>query len=386
MADNNPYHIVLIAGEASGDLYGAKLVTELRKRNGNISFSGMGGRNMKNAGVDCIATIDKMGVVGLWEVLAEAKNLLKTYFQIKNHIKRTRPDLIIPIDYPDFNLRLTRYAKKIKVPVLYYISPQLWAWRTGRINIIRNNVDRMVVILPFETEFYRQHGLEVEYFGHPLMDDHMDPWTKSEARQKLTMNLDTRVVCCMPGSRKSELRSHLPVILKAVEKIKSSLPSVEFLLLLAPTLTSDDLIKCGYQSGCMKVCTDLHEEYLTASDIVITASGTATIQVALAKVPMIIIYKVAPLTYWIGKQLIRTPHIGMVNLIAGKRIVPELIQEEANADSISQKVLETLNNKDIQQKIKTDLTEIEGKLGTPGASGRTAQYILEFLNQKNFET
>jgi len=375
-------HIVIVAGEASGDLHGSNLVEEIKKKDSSITFSGMGGKYMETAGVDLVADIEETGVVGLWEVLFQAKSLFKTYIKIKSHLKKTLPDLFLPVDYPDFNLRMSKIAKKSGIPVVYYISPQLWAWRTGRINIIRKCIDRMLVILPFEKDYYSKFGVDVNYVGHPLVDSYSNRINKQDARNLLNINRDQVVISIMPGSRKSEIDSLIQVIQSAVEIIGQKYITAIFPLLLAPTLHMEDLANAGFIDNRIIVHTELHKEILAASDVVITASGTATIDVTLSEIPMVIIYKVSPVTFWIAKRIIRTPHIGMVNLIASEPVVPELLQDQVTPENIARETCNILDNVDLQTRIQSDLSKITKKLGPPGAAGRAAENILGFLNQQ----
>jgi lipid-A-disaccharide synthase len=377
------FHIVLSAGEASGDLHGAGLIKELRNRNPAVTFTGMGGQCMAESGIDRVIGIEKTGVVGLWEVLSHGGSVLDAFKKLKTHLKDTLPDLFIPIDYPDFNLRMCARARKLGIPVIYFISPQLWAWRTGRVNVVKKYVDRMLVILPFEEEWYSRHGLEVTYIGHPLVDTYSERLPRNTARDFLGIPEDCTLIAIMPGSRRNEVSALYPVIQEALTIIKKKYREAKCVLLLAPTLDMEHLDRAGFDGNSVDVQTRDHRMVLSAADVVITASGTATIETALSRTPMVIVYRVSPITYLIGKQLIRTPHIGMVNLIAGDRIVPELIQNEVTAENIAREVIQILEGPEVRDRIKTGLDSVVKKLGPPGAAVRAAEYILEFLENRD---
>lgn len=382
MSEKKPIHIVLSAGEASGDMHAAALVEAILNENEPVVCSGMGGGLMAQAGVNRVVGIEKTGVVGLWEVLSHGKSVVEAYRKLGAHLRESRPDLFIPVDYPDFNLRMSARARALGIPVIYYISPQLWAWRSGRVREIKKNVDRMIVILPFEQEWYRAHGLDVDYVGHPLVDTLAERPSRKDARTAFEIPGDQLLITFMPGSRKSEIRVLYPVIRRTAELIHDRYPNAVFTLLLAPTLTIQDLREAGYADDLIGIRASGHRAFLSASDLVITASGTATIEAALSRVPMIVIYKVAPLTYWIGKKIIRTPHIGMVNLIAGKRIVPELIQDQATPQKIARETLHIIGDPAKQAEIIAALDQVRKKLGPPGAPQRAARSILDFLRTR----
>jgi len=308
---------------------------------------------MAQAGVRILVSSSDMAVVGLTEVLRKLHTIAKAANQMKSALKRLHPDLLILIDYPDFNLHLARIAKRVGVPVLYYISPQVWAWRRGRIKKIVRRVDRMAVILPFEQSFYRKQGMYVDYVGHPLLDElewNVQHPTSNDRRlipEGATGNRHP-VVGLLPGSRRDEIRNLLPVMIKSVEILKTRYPDV----------------RCLLPDHC---------------HVALVASGTATLDTAIMGIPMVIVYKVAPLSYWLGKRLIKVPYIGLANLIAGERVVPELIQEDVTPQRLATEALSLLENEEIRKTMIEKLNRIRKGLGKGGASEKVARIAIEMI-------
>jgi lipid-A-disaccharide synthase len=291
-----------------------------------------------------------------------------------------KPDLLILIDFPDFNLHLAAFAKKQSIPVLYYISPQIWAWRQGRVKRIKRLVDHMAVILPFEAAFYQQHGVPVTFVGHPLMDQ----YTTLPSRPEDMSNADKTTIGLLPGSRDSEVYKLLPAMLAAAKLIRQQMDHTHFLLSQAPSVSSalvDHLLgESGLEVG---VHTGATGRLLDESRLVIVASGTTTLEAAVHGTPMIIVYRVSPLSYLLGKALIRVPHIGLVNLIAGKRVAPELIQHDASPADIARQALALLRRPDQIKRVKSELTEVKRRLGSGGASDRVAQIAMGLVGQSD---
>ena len=367
--------VMIVAGEASGDMHGAKLAEALITRNRQVDLFGIGGDRMRAAGVRIEVDAHRLAVVGITEVIAKLPQILDGMRTAKRLIAEHRPDLLILIDFPDFNLRLAAFAKKHGVPVLYYISPQIRAWRQGRVRKIRRLVDHMAVILPFEEAFYRRHGVPVTFVGHPLMDQYHE--LDRGASQSDSNGVPA--IGLMPGSRDSEVRKLLPLMLAAARLIGRQ-KRMRFLLSHAPSVTPNLLQRLVDDADVdVTLFKGNTERLLEKVRLVIVASGTSTLEAALHETPMIIIYKVSPLSYQLGKVLIRVPHIGLVNLIAGKRVVPELIQQEASPEAIAGQAFTLLDDSVRQKAMKTALAEAARRLGTAGASDKVAGIAYDLL-------
>ena len=372
--------IMIVAGEQSGDLHGSNLVRAMHRIDPDLRFYGIGGRKMREAGVELIADAADMAVVGLTEVVGKLGMILGVMRRMKLALKKLKPALLILIDYPDFNLRLGKAAKKEEVKVFYYISPQIWAWRKGRIHKIREIVDKMAVILPFEEQVYRQVSMDVSFVGHPLLDVVKTKYARQEALRKFDLQDGITTVGLLPGSRKGEVSKLLPVMLKAAGILMQSRPPVQFILPLADALDRDFVEEMIRQESVpVRVVPNEIYDVIGVSDIVVVASGTATLETALLGTPMVIIYKVSPLSYYVGTKVINVTHIGLANLIAGKTIVPELIQDDANPNRIAAEVIGILADESRMQSIKEELNQIREKLGSPGASEKAARLACDML-------
>lgn len=372
--------IMIVAGEASGDLHGSHLVRAMLELDASLVFYGMGGERLKSAGVHLLAHAADMAVVGLTEVFSKLGMILKVMGQLKATFKTRKPDLIILIDYPDFNLPLARAAKKQGIKVFYYISPQVWAWRKGRINQIRRIVDKMAVILPFEENMYRQAHVDATFVGHPLLDAVKTKYTRAEALKKFDLREGTKTVGLLPGSRHSEAIKLLPVILQTAHILKREMPDIQFVLPLADTLDPafvSDMV--GAYDIDVKVIAGEIYDVVAVSDIAIVASGTATLETALLETPMLIIYKISPLSYLLGRIFVHVNNIGLVNIIAGKTIVPEFIQGDAEPQRLAKALLEILTDEKQMKATKFELSQIKSKLGQPGAATRAAALAYGML-------
>lgn len=380
----NARRVMIVAGEASGDLHGGRLVQSMRGIDPSLLFYGMGGNSMRQEGVELVADAADMAVVGLTEVLSKLRAILRVMRRLKASFKEARPDLVILIDYPDFNLPLARAAKKQGIPVLYYISPQVWAWRKGRIDTIRNNVDRMAVILPFEEEIYRNAGVNVSFVGHPLLDEVRTKYDRPQALKRFGLREEAVTVGILPGSRRSEVSRLLPEMLAACRIMKERISPLQFALPFAGTLDPDFVQEIVRQFP-FKVNVIRNEIYdlIAVSDVVMVASGTATLETALLETPMVIVYKVSAASYAVGRRFIRVDHIGLPNIIAGRTIVPELIQRNATGERIAAEAIELVVRRDKAREMRTALAGIRGKLGTPGASQRTARIACDMLSHHN---
>ncbi len=368
---------MIIAGEASGDLHGARVVEAIRQWEPDLFFFGIGGEALKAAGVKILVEAAALSVVGITEVFAKLPNLLRGMRCAKRALKQLKPDLLILIDFPDFNLHVAAAAKKAKIPVLYYISPQIWAWRAGRVKKIGSLVDHVAVILPFEEKFYQEHRIPVTFVGHPLLDAPLlplKPIAPADKDRELTIGL-------LPGSRDREVASLLPVMLEAADRLSSQGRRVRFVVSHARTIEASSFYAITDQAHGARpeIHTGPVNELFTKCDLIVAASGTVTLEAAIAGVPMIIIYKVSPLSYRLGRLLIRVPHMGLANLISDERVVTELLQDQVTAGNIAAAVDELISNPAGLEKMRERLYEIREKLGGSGASVRVAEIALELI-------
>ncbi|MBU2262104.1 MAG: lipid-A-disaccharide synthase [Proteobacteria bacterium] len=371
---------MIVAGEASGDLHGGNLVRAMRGIEPDLSFYGVGGERMRTAGVRLLADAADMAVVGLTEAVSKLWTILRAMRRLKDSLTGERPDLVILIDYPDFNLPLARAARKRGIKVLYYISPQVWAWRKGRIATIKKTVDRMAVILPFEEAFYREAGVNVTFVGHPLLDEVRKKYSRQEALNRFGLREDAITVGVLPGSRRSEVARILPEMLRACAILAEKISPVEFVLPLAGTLAPDfvrDILR-RFPVRVTVIRDEIHD-VIAVSDAAMVASGTATLEAALLETPMVVVYKVSAASYALGRRFVHVDHICLANIIAGRRIVPELIQDDAAPERIASEVRELIVRPEKAREMKAALAEIRGRLGAPGASERTARIACDML-------
>jgi len=377
---NNHKRVIIIAGEASGDLHGSHLVTAMKRLDSEIEFWGIGGEKMANAGVHLLLSSSDMAVVGLTEVFSKLRTILRAAKTIKSIIRNERPDLLILIDYPDFNIHVAGTAKKFNTPVLYYISPQVWAWRRGRINKIARRVDRMAVILPFEKDYYRDKPIRVDYVGHPLLDGLTGDKVKRIPSPEVKKDGMFPVVGLVPGSRKEEIRSLLPVMVDAARILKTHYPDIHCVLPVAPgietqfiqTFIDNSNLKIQLLSGNLP-------DLLIECDVAMVTSGTATLETAIAEVPMVIVYRMSPISFWVAKTFIKVPYIGLVNLVAKKAVVPELIQAEGTPERLAFETRRILEVSGVRERMLDELRLVKEKLGTGGASEKTAKIALEMM-------
>ena len=383
-ADKPGKRVVIVAGEASADHHGAALVEMLKQLLPETRFCGIGGKELEKAGVHILFHSSEMAVVGLTEAVVRIKTILKAARRLKEVLREKRPDLLILLDYPEFNLYLAKFAKRLNVPVLYYISPQVWAWRKGRVRKIARRITRMAVILPFEKDFYRRRGVRVDYVGHPLMDRCREATCLERDSQEMpTFGADGPVIGLLPGSRREEIRNLLPEMIKAVEILKGGYPRIKCLLPLADTI-SRDFIRPFIDRSSVNIQIregDIHGT-LGRCDLAIVTSGTATLDTAIMAVPMVVVYRVSRFSYLAGKALIRVPFISLVNLVAGKRVVCELIQDSVNVDTLAYEAGILLKNRELRERMKEDLLEVRRLLGGGGASKKTARIAVEMMGER----
>ncbi|MGD9125678.1 MAG: lipid-A-disaccharide synthase [Desulfarculaceae bacterium] len=372
--------VVIVAGEASGDLHGADLIKTLRQLLPNLKCTGIGGPGLAAQGVELLYRAEDLSVVGIAEVLPKAGRLLGALRGLKRHLRRTRPDLLILIDFPDFNFRLGKAARRLGIKVLYYISPQVWAWRQGRARTMESFVDRLAVVFPFEKEFMARAapGLDTTFVGHPSLD-RPDNTDKSSA---LPVPAEAELVGLLPGSRMSEISRLLPLMLKAAEIMNSRRSGLHFILPLAPGVNSaeiDPYLK-NHPRG-LSVVQGLTSAVMAQARILLVASGTATLQAALAGTPMVVVYKVGWFNYCLARLMIKVDYIAMPNLIAGREVVPELIQSKADPQTLAEWGLDLLADGPQRQDMVDALGQVRHSLGGAGANQRVAEMALELMGR-----
>jgi len=374
--------VMIVAGEASGDIYGAQLVVEATALAPGLRFCGIGGDRMREAGVETLVDSADMAVVGLVEVIKHFDVIAAAFLKLKNILLTDRPALLILIDYPGFNLRLAKVARRAGVKVLYYISPQIWAWRQGRVKKIARLVDHMAVIFPFEVPFYQRSGVPVSFVGHPLYDFVAITKNRDDAAASFGLDPSRNIVGLFPGSRRSEIQRLLPVIAAAAGLLKNRFPEIQFILPLASTLLESDVSPHLQAAGLDAMITrERIHDLVRACDAVISVSGTVTLETALVGTPMVVIYKLSPLTFQLAKRLVKVDNIAICNIVAGETVVQELIQDQATPENISSEIARILCDTAYNQSIKNKLATVRAKLGCGGASKNVAQLIISLLDR-----
>ncbi len=377
--DKVPF-IMLSAGEASGDQHAASLFLELKKLMPEVKAIGMGGAKMREAGVEIRFDSTSIAVIGTVEVIKHYGEIRRALALMTSIAIEEHPDLLVCVDYKEFNFRLARSAKAAGVKVLFYVSPQVWAWRPGRVKKYGAVVDHMAVIFPFEVPFYEAHQIPVTYVGHPLAGKVVPSLSKNAALKEFGLESDGPVIGLLPGSRSNEIKRLLPVILATVELLAIRFPIASFVLNQASSVT-DGMLE-PYLANCkvmVKAIKGRNYDVLQCCDAVITVSGTATLEVALAGIPMAIIYKLTPITYWLGRLLISINFIGLPNILAGKGIVREFIQREANATNLAEEIGNILEDKNYANEIRDNLARVKELLGEGGGSSRLASLTKKML-------
>ena len=373
--------VMIIAGEASGDIHAAKLVREVKEKNPNIDFYGTGGESMRQAGVNTLIDSSVLAVVGLFEVLAHWNTISGALKEMQHRLRTDPPDLLVLVDYPDFNLRLAKTAKECGVKVLFYISPQVWAWRQKRVFKIKKLVDMMAVVFPFEEVFYTKYDVPVRFVGHPLVDEVHASNDTATLKKEFLLDDDKPIVGLFPGSRQSEVKRLLPIIVESAQQIVQEKPNTQFVIPVASTLNEEDILP--YFEGVeldMRVISHRAHDIMDVCDVVITVSGTVTLELALMKTPMVVINKISKLSYFFVSRMLKIEHIALCNIVADKRVVPELIQNNAETDKIAGKVIELLDN-DIERKtIIKELNNIKEKLSKEETKTELSALLLDMLD------
>lgn len=380
--------VMIVAGESSGDLHGSNLLKAAADKYPNISFFGVGGSRMQANGCDILIPSDELSVMGVTEVLGRLPGIIRRFRRLAALLKSSNPpDLLVLIDFPDFNLRLAKVAKGAGVPVLYYISPKVWAWRSGRARTIAGRVDRLALIFPFEPEIYAPYQVRTEYVGNPLLDEFSARPQGLDIRQQLDISAQVKIVGIFPGSRQSELTYIFATLVAAAKRIHEEDQLVEFVMPVAPSLRRSEL-----ESRLADIRLPIHlvedDIYAVAAacQAVLTVSGTVTLQLALVGTPMAIVYKVAPLSYVIGRRLIKIPYAGLPNIIAGREIVREFIQDDSDPEALKAEMLRLLNDPPYVQQVRDDLALVRKRLGAPGCSGRVADMVADMVGAEPKES
>ena len=371
---------MISCGEPSGDLYAGALVRALRARAPELRAFGLGGERLAAAGARLVADFRGLSVTGLTEAVKVLPKSLATYRRLVEAARVERPDVLVLIDYPDFNFRLMKAVKALGVPVVYYISPQLWAWRPRRMKTMKAIVDRVLVIFPFEEALYRREGVDVRFVGHPLLELTAPSADRATLLRGFRLDGGRPIVALLPGSRPNELERLAPVLAAASRRIASKLPGAQFLVARAPHLA--DVLFDVFESGNTHVVDGRTDDVLSVSDLVLTASGTATVQTAMHGKPMVVVYRLSPLTYRLGKPLARVDMYAMVNLIAGRRIVGELIQEACTPEAVADEAVSLLTDGAKRETMVRELERVSAALGGPGASDRAAAAILDLVRSQ----
>jgi lipid-A-disaccharide synthase len=361
---------LIVTGEASGDLYGGRLTTQLQKRLPGIQLAGMGGHHMQEAGVDLLFDYSNVAVIGVFEVFSKLKHLHNAFSLLKQWVNEQHPDFAILIDFPDFNFRVARFLKKRGIKVFYFISPQVWAWRKNRVNFLRDHIDLMICVLPFEKQIYEEAGVPVVYCGHPLVEivqEELSKQSKFETGKRPAIGL-------MPGSREIEISRHMPLLLDAAHKIQNARGG-EMLIMWPPSIRKEnhDL------PSSVRTLQENRYAAMSACDVMLVASGTSTLECAILGIPLLIVYRVSPMSWQLGKVLVRVPYYGLVNWIAGEKVVPEFMQDRMNPDELYQAAINLLDHPDEIQRMKENLKKVVESLGPPGAIQRAVEEIASRL-------
>jgi lipid-A-disaccharide synthase len=373
--------IVWSAGEASGDRHAAEVVAAIRALRPEVRSVGLGGPAMADAGVELVAGMDEVSVVGLVEVLGRLPRIISVWRRLRA-LLRSRPALFVPVDFPGLNLRLAAFAHRQQVPIVYYVSPQIWAWGEERLRTIRRLVRRMLVLFPFEVPIYQQAGVPVTWVGHPLVEQVREVPERAAARRELGIDDDRPVLVLMPGSRRSEVGRLLDPMLAAAARLLDRHPDLRVLVRLAPAIDAALVERAARRHGVeARLVAGGDPRAVRAADAAIVASGTATLETGLLGTPMVIVYSASPLTWAIARRLVRIDMLGIVNVMAGRRIVPELLQRDLEPGRLADLVAELLDDPTVRERQVTELARVTAELGEPGAAERTARAILAELDR-----
>jgi lipid-A-disaccharide synthase len=370
-------HVFISCGEPSGDLYAGALVDELRSLDPSLQATGFGGERLQAAGARLVGDYRGLSVTGLVEAIRVLPRSLAMYWRLVRAARESRPDVMVAIDFPDFNFRLAAAVRRLGVPIVYYIPPQLWAWRTGRMRTLGRLADRILVIFPFEPEIYRKAGVPATFVGHPLVDLASTSCPREAFLRGLGLDPRRPTLALLPGSRANELREILPTIVAALPRIRERVPALQCVLARAPHLSDALFAPVGASAVPVRVVERSADEVLASADAVVTASGTATVQAAIHECPMVIVYRVAPLTYTVGRRFVHVDTFGMVNLVAGRSVAPELIQDGFTPGAVAEHAVRLLTDAGARAQTLAALRDVRVKLGGGGASRRAAEIVLD---------
>lgn len=376
----HPPRILVVAGEASGDTHAAELVAALQARRPDLTFFGMGGSRLAARGVELLYDAREVSVMGITEVLPRIPRILQVLKGLARAAAERRPDIAILVDIPDFNLRLAKKLKALGVPVAYYVSPMIWAWRRGRVRTIKRLVDRMLCILPFEEEFYRDAGVSARYVGSPVVEQVPAPASPTDFRERLGLNRDAPTLALLPGSRMSEVRRLLPTMVDAAKRLSAERPGLQVVVPVAPTIPREEVVSRFEGSGLSPILVEGRApEVVGASDAAVVASGTAVLEAGLMQRPLVVVYRVSLITYWVGRLMLKVAFVSLVNLLAGRRVVPELLQGDMTPERIAEEVRRVWTPGAPREEMLRGLAEVRGRLGETGAATRAAEAVLELL-------
>jgi lipid-A-disaccharide synthase len=373
-----PTQILISAGEASGDMYAARLATALRAR-ADVQLFGMGGARMRDAGVEIVADCSEVSLVGIVEIAKKLPALNRVWKRLEDEAARRKPKYAILTDFPGFHLRLARALKRRGVRNIYFVCPQFWAWRPWRANLVRRRFVRALCIFPFEQEWYRERGVQADFIGHPLVGNVAATRTRVEFAAAHGLDSNKPIIALLPGSRSGEIAHHMPALMRACSLIQKQ-RAVQFVLALAPGVKQSGIAPYLLPEVPMEVVENATYDALGAADFAIVSSGTATVEAALMDAPMIVVYRLAPLTAAIARWLVRVPMFAMVNLIAGRRVVQELVQNDFTPERLASEAIRLLDSPEARMEMRRGLAEVRQKLGPPGAVERAAALIAEMLN------
>ncbi len=380
---NESKKLLIIAGEASGDLHGSNLIRELRNLNSHIQLFGIGGDRMKKEGLELVYHIDKLSVMGFFEVLSKLRLIREVMKTMLRLAEEREPDLVVLIDYPGFNLRFAGKVKKMGIPIAYYISPQVWAWGGNRVKKMRGLIDKMIVILPFEEEIYKNFEIDCEFVGHPLLEVVRPVLSKEDFQSRFDLRKNQVLLGLIPGSRWQEVERILPIMVETAELLGSRIRNLRVMLGLAPGLEKQRVERVLEQFKTrVEIVEDLTYDLMKHSDILLVTSGTATLESAILGTPFLVLYKTSFWTYLFAKSLVSIPNIALANVIAGKRIVPEYIQRRAVPKDIAEEAYDILTSKQRYKSIQNELMSVKEKIGEAGASKRAAQVINGIISSR----
>ncbi len=379
---NTQSRILIVAGERSGDIYGAALARALQARLPGVEIFGCGGEAMRKAGVDTTVDSHETAIAGVTEIVEGYPRVFRAFYKLVGEVDRRRPQLAILIDFPDFNIRLAAKLKKRRIPVVYFISPQVWAWRKGRVQTLKKRIAKMIVIFDFEEEIYQHAGVPVEYVGHPLVDMVRADLTREEFFAKVGLDLSVKTIALLPGSRQKEVVGNLPVMLEAAGRLSAN-QKLQFVVPVAPTIDPHDLDptlrQYDTQGVTIRTAFDATYNALKHSEMAVVTSGTATLEAALFERPMVVVYRVSGLTWLVGKLLVKVPHFSIVNILARKELVPELMQQDFTAANVAARVEYLLDHPNARAEMVLGLQALKARLGSGGAIDRAADAMVGVL-------